>query len=68
LDTTPFKSDELQAASEAYLKIERQMESLPEIQAVLVSVEDVTALRDAFPNYYLDTSAFIGAIRVAIHD
>jgi hypothetical protein len=68
LDTTPFKSDELQAASEAYLRIEKQMEGRPEIQAVLVSVEDVTALRDAFPNYYLDTSAFIEAIHVAIYE
>lgn len=42
------------------------MESRPEVQAVLVSVEDVTALREAFPNYYLDTSAFIQAVHVAI--
>jgi ppGpp synthetase/RelA/SpoT-type nucleotidyltranferase len=66
LATTPFKSDELQEASEAYLRVEREMGNRPEIQAVLVSVEDVEALRAAYPNYYLDTSAFIEAVKVAI--
>src|SRR5262249_24207368 len=62
LATTPFRSAEEQAASEAYLQSEKQTESNPEIQTVLVSVESVRALRAAYPNYFLDTSAFITAL------
>jgi Region found in RelA / SpoT proteins len=63
LRTTPFKSDELQRASEEYLKIERETEGRPEIQVVLVSVESLESLKVAYPNYYLDTGAFIGAMK-----
>jgi ppGpp synthetase/RelA/SpoT-type nucleotidyltranferase len=66
LVTTPFKSDELQRASEMYLVVEKEMQERPELQAVLVSVESIEALRDAYPNYYLDTTAFIEAIKQVI--
>jgi ppGpp synthetase/RelA/SpoT-type nucleotidyltranferase len=65
LETTPFKRDELQKASDLYLRIEKEMEKRPEVQAVLVSVESVEALRAAYPNYYLDTSRFIRAMKQA---
>jgi hypothetical protein len=66
LTTTSFMADEMPKASEEYLKIERETENKPQIQAVLVSVESVDALRAAYPNYYLDTSAFIREMRRAI--
>jgi hypothetical protein len=66
LKTTPFKNNELQKAYEVYLRTEKETENRPEIQVVLVSVESVEALRAAYPNYYLDTGAFIGALRQAI--
>jgi ppGpp synthetase/RelA/SpoT-type nucleotidyltranferase len=66
LQTTAFKSDELQKASDEYLRIEKQTEGRPEIQAVLVSVESLEALKAAYPNYYLDTGAFIGAMKYAV--
>lgn len=66
LRTTPFRDDELDRASDEYLKIERETEGRPEIQVVLVSVESLEALQVAYPNYYLDTGAFIGAMKHAI--
>jgi hypothetical protein len=66
LTTTPFKNDELEKAYEMYLRIEKATEKRPEIQAVLVSVESVEALRAAYPNYYLDTGAFIDAMKQAL--
>lgn len=66
LKTTPFSNDDLQKAYDMYLSVEKDMEKRPEIQAVLVSVESVEALRAAYPNYYLDTGAFIGAMKQAI--
>ena len=35
------------------------MKDIPGGNAVLVSVDDLTALKEAFPNYYLDTEHFI---------
>ena len=62
----PFKPHEMAKASARYLEIEKEMEKRPEIQAVLVSVETMEDLRTAYPNYYLDTSAFIDAMNQAI--
>ena len=35
-------------------------------QVVLVSVGKLSALPRAFPNYYLDTTAFVGLVRTVI--
>lgn len=56
LETTAFATDEMKDATEMYLEMEK---TRPESQAVLVSVESLAALRTAYPNYYLDTSAFV---------
>lgn len=64
LSATPYKIEELGKASDKYLEIEK--ERRPEIQAVLVSVDTVEDLRAAYPNYYLDTSAFIDAMNQAV--
>ena len=37
----------------------REFEKKEGTDAVLVSVSDVTALRRAYPNYFLDTSVFL---------
>jgi hypothetical protein len=54
---------QLEDASADYLAAER---STGNSDAVLVSVDSVAALRRAYPNYFLDTSAFIGAVKKAI--
>jgi hypothetical protein len=38
----------------------------PELDAVLVWVEDVNDLRAAYPNYYADTREFIAALNSAL--
>jgi hypothetical protein len=38
----------------------------PGAEAVLVSVDSVTALRSAYPNYFLDTKAFVEAYKLAV--
>ncbi len=59
-----YKSNELDRASAEYLDIERKLQSGKD--AVLVSVDSVTALRRAYPNYFLDTHVFIEAVKEAI--
>jgi hypothetical protein len=66
LSTKGFKKEELPQASEAYLAVEKSTASSPGTQAVLVSLDSVHAIRSAYPNYFLDTSAFLTALNVAI--
>ena len=63
----PFSRDKLEAAQAAYEEKEKETESDPNIQVVLVAVEDVDALRKAYPNYYADTSEFMAAIELEIN-
>jgi hypothetical protein len=61
-----FKQTELAKASQEYLKVEAANALNPAIQAVLVSVESIGVLRSAYPNYYLDTTTFLAAVKNAI--
>ena len=60
-----FSKVNLAQATEEYLTVEKQYASDPGVQAVLVSVESLATLRSAYPNYYLDTSTFLGTVRRA---
>jgi hypothetical protein len=53
-------------AVEEYSSLEREVENLPHKDVVLVTVESVTALRSAYPNYFLDTTAFLASVEEAI--
>ena len=59
---------EMPQASEDYIRAEKNLEvSLADgAQSVLVSVSSLHALRRAYPNYYLDTTAFVEAMRYAL--
>jgi Uncharacterized protein conserved in bacteria len=66
VDVTGYNRNELGLATEDYLATEKSIQGTPGAQAVLVSVESLDALRSAYPNYYLDTTAFVRALRLAI--
>lgn len=66
LKVTPYEQDESDAAQKDYEQLERETEKDPHIQVVLVAVEDLAALRKAYPNYYVDTSGFIQAVSYEI--
>jgi hypothetical protein len=61
---TGFKQAESDKATAKYLEVEKKIkESRPGlIDAVLVSVDSVAALRRAYPNYFLDTEAFVSIL------
>lgn len=63
-----FGKTELPKASDEYLAAEKEIAGNPDMQAVLVSVDSLLALRKAYPNYYLDTSNFIEALARATMD
>ena len=55
---TPYSKNQSELAAAEYSLVEKQNAECPEIQSVLVSVNSFRQLRLAFPNYYLDTTAF----------
>lgn len=57
-----FKSDESQLANKAYTSTESALPKDTRIQVVLVSVSSVSALKRAYPNYFLDTQDFLREI------
>jgi ppGpp synthetase/RelA/SpoT-type nucleotidyltranferase len=62
-----FTKHEMQEAQRRYLAAETENGDKPWIQAVLVSVDSVSALKRAYPNYYLDSVAFSQAVSQAIY-
>lgn len=57
---------DLERATRQYLEIERAIDASAGAEAVLVSVDSIAALKRAYPNYFLDTKAFLEAVRVAL--
>jgi hypothetical protein len=64
LEVQGYKFEELKKASEDYLAVEKTIQGSTK-DAVLVSVDSISALRKAYPNYFLDTNAFITLAKVA---
>ena len=63
-----FTKEEFPEAQRRYLQAEKENADKPWIQTVLVSVAKVSALRRAYPNYYLDSVAFSQAVSQAIYE
>jgi hypothetical protein len=63
---TSFKSDQYEAATEAYADVEERATKGDILEAVLVSSGDIKTLRKAYPNYFLDITAFIDTMRKII--
>ncbi len=63
LKVTPFKATEAEAASNEYVRVEKEIASKPGIDVVLVSVPSLAGLRQAYPSYFLDTARFLTLLR-----
>jgi hypothetical protein len=63
LEILKFPFGELLKAQEAYARAEKRAEGKPGAQAVLVSVDELSLLRRAYPNYFLDTRMFLNEVR-----
>lgn len=59
-----FNSNRLAEANQAYTEIERSISAGAELQAVLVSIDKISALSEAYPNYFLDTDDFTRKIEI----
>jgi ppGpp synthetase/RelA/SpoT-type nucleotidyltranferase len=67
LEIKSYKANEMVNAFQENLLVEEQYADNPAVQAVLVSVDSITNLQSAYPNYYLDTGEFLEAVRLAIY-
>ncbi len=63
-----FKLRELESASLKYLEVEKAIGKEGGKDAVLVSVDSITALRRAYPNYFADTHVFAGLLIEALRE
>lgn len=59
---TGFRGGQSQQAAEEYLAAEREISESSSSQAVLVSVDSISQLYRAYPNYFLDTRVFVGLV------
>lgn len=63
VDVHAFSAKELNAAEDEYLRREKELDKDKGMQAVLVSARSIRSLKRAYPNYFLDTTAFFDALR-----
>lgn len=63
---TPFTAAQTKEANDAYTEMEKNVPADSNRQVVLVSVQSLQALRQAYPNYFLDTSKFVELVQEAI--
>lgn len=63
IQTTGFSDPK--KAVQAVAAIEKSAQA-PQLDAVLVGVSSIKSLRNAYPNYYADTAAFVEALNIAL--
>lgn len=64
----PYPVRLLGEANRDYSQIEQRAKAGEPIEAVLVSAGPIEALKKAYPNYFLDTQAFISQVKRMIAD
>jgi hypothetical protein len=66
LTVQPFTKSQSTQASQAYLDAEKEVKTIPGLDAVLVSVDSLSALERAYPNYFADTRIFVELLSQAL--
>lgn len=65
---TSFARTALEQANAAYTEVESRIRQGASLEAVLVSAGSIQSLRRAYPNYFLDSSAFIRKVEQVIRE
>lgn len=58
-----YSREELPKATDDYLEREKAAQRNDSVQVVLVAAQSVSALKKAYPNYFLDTGRFVARLR-----
>ena len=59
LNIKGYPAELFEFANKEYTKLEKQYAGNNDYQVVLVSIESINELKEAYPNYFLDTKAFL---------
>jgi putative GTP pyrophosphokinase len=59
LNIIGFPLELFESANREYTKLEKQYSGNNDYQVVLVSIESINELKEAYPNYFLDTKVFL---------
>lgn len=65
---TPYPRSQLEEANLEYARLERLAQDRDDFDVVLVAAGPVSELRRAYPNYFLDTTAFVREMRSLIKE
>lgn len=63
-----YRLKDIEEASEEAFKIEREIADDPRKVSVLVRAQSLKALKSGYPNYHMDTTLFLNAVRRAIDE
>lgn len=66
LNVTGFKKEESDKATAKYLEVEKKLKDQPGSDAVLVSVDSMNSLKQAYPNYFLDAGVFLNSLQTIV--
>jgi ppGpp synthetase/RelA/SpoT-type nucleotidyltranferase len=66
MTVTGFPKKKLEEANQRYLEVEQDITNITGADAVLVSVDSLTALKRTYPNYFLDTKVFLDELTEAL--
>ena len=64
----PFASNQPQLAEQMYMLMEGKEKNNPNIDVVLAAAGDMKDLRTAYPNYFVDTKAFMNKLKTICND
>lgn len=64
----PYAVASLEQATVDYAKVEQRTRAGEPVEAVLVSAGPIAALRQAYPNYFLDTQSFVALMNLVINE
>jgi hypothetical protein len=68
ISVTGFLKSQVDAVASHYLEMEKEHFSDSRFQVVQVFVSQIKDLKRAYPNYYLDTQAFVGFLNGALNE
>ena len=66
LVVTSFPKNQSNVANDSYLMVEKSIDDDSDEEAVLVSVDSISSLKKAYPNYFLDTKLFANEVKRAV--
>lgn len=64
----PYRQRDVDAANNLYMEREQAARDNPRIDVVLVSARSLTALRSAYPNYFMDIAGFQSMVSETVGD